>query len=337
MMLSQKIKNKAAELGYTGCGIIPADAFTEYINEIDKRSGLFPQSKEYYDDLRGFGIPPENSKSIIVCTQRYNRFEVPEASKPFYGKMYLFDNRIDYTEEYRANTELKTFLTMLGFNIIEAAVPDRWAGARAGLGKFGRNNFLYDEKHGSFIIIETWIVDKELDYDVLPKNTSLSACNDNCHKCIKACPTNALSGKLLMDMGKCICRVQFDGKDALLEDMREQMGIWLYGCDVCQDVCPVNKSKFVESDEYPLLKEFEELMKPESVLAMDEDTYKNILNPRFWYAGEDSLWLWKCNALRCMINSGDSKYHDIIRQNSTNDDERISAMARWGCGKLGIE
>jgi epoxyqueuosine reductase len=234
------------------------------------------------------------------------------------------------------NTEFEAYLKMLGLNILEATVPVRWAGARAGLGKFGRNNFLYDDKHGSFIIIETWVVDTELEYDKTPGDIYLTTCNDNCHKCIDACPTKALSNKLLMDAGKCICRVQFDKKDALDNDLREQMDVWIYGCDACQDVCPVNKNKFKESVEYPLLPEYEELMKPESILEMDEDTYKNILNPRFWYAGEDNLWLWKCNALRSMINSGDSKYHDLIRQACDGADDRVKEIAKWGCKKLGI-
>jgi len=133
-----------------------------------------------------------------------------------------------------------------------------------------------------------------------------------------------------MDAGKCICRVQFDEEAALRNDMREQMGVWIYGCDACQDVCPVNKDKFTESVEYPLLSEYKEFMKPESIMDMDENTYRNVLNPRFWYAGEDSLWLWKCNALRCMINSGDSRYHSIIKENCDNKNERIREIANWG-------
>ena len=333
IMLSQKIKNKAVQLGYTACGIIQATGFDEYSRELDKRSKLFPGSKGIYDNFRGLASPPEDSKSIIVCTQRLNRYKVPKDMELLYGKMYLFDSRISYTTESRINMEFEAFLKMLGLKIIEGGVPVRWAGAKAGIGKFGRNNFLYDEKHGSYININTWIVDKELDYDNTPEDTNLPACNDNCHKCIEACPTGALSEKMLMDAGKCICRVQFDGNDAL-SDIKEKMGAWLYGCDVCQDVCPVNKNKFTENNEYPLLHEFVEFMKPEAVLSMDEDTYKEILHPRFWYAGEDNLWLWKCNALRSMINSDDKKYHSLIKQNCDNEDERVSGVAKWGCKKL---
>ena len=335
-MLSQKIKSKAKELGYTACGIIPASSFDEYASELDKRSELFPESKKLYDDFRDLSSPPEGSKSIVVCTQRINRYKVPKDSEQFYGKMYLFDNRVSFTDEYRANKEFEFYLKMLGLNIIDGSIPDRWAGARAGIGAFGRNNFLYDAKHGSYIIINTWIVDKVLEYDVTPENIYLSACNDGCHKCIEACPTKALSGKMLMDARKCICNAQFDENEALDTEIRELMGVWFYGCDACQDVCPINKNKFNEDNEYPLLSDCEEFMKPETVLSMDEETYKNVLNPRFWYAGEDYLWLWKCNALRVMINSGDSKYHTLIKESCESKDERIKEMAKWGCNKLGI-
>ena len=335
-MLSEKIKAKAALLGYTACGIIPAVAFDEFLNELEERSILYPESKQYYDDLKRLASLPENSKSIIVCTQRYNRYKVPKDVAPYYGKMYLFDNRVAYTEEHRVNTEFQTYLNLLGINIIRISLPHRWAGARAGLGKFGRNNFLYDDKHGSYIIINTFLVDKELDYDAMPENTRMSACNDNCHKCIEACPTSALCGKFKMDMGKCICHVQFDEEKALSDELKGKLGVWIYGCDACQDVCPANKDKFVELEEYPLLSEFEELMKPERILEMDEDTYKKVLNPRFWYSGEDNLWLWKCNALRSMINSGDRKYYDMIKNSCENKDDRIKDIAKWGCEKLGI-
>ena len=177
-MLSGKIKSKAKDLGYTACGIIPAASFDEFLKEIDKRSELFPNTKEFYDIFRGMSEPPEDAKSIIVCTQRMNRYKLPKDLEPFYGKMYLYDARVSYTDEHRINDEFATFIKMLGMDIIEGSVPDRWAGAKAGIGKFGRNNFLFDENHGSYVVIQTWIVDKELEYDEAPKDIVLSFCNE---------------------------------------------------------------------------------------------------------------------------------------------------------------
>ena len=336
MSTSTEIKRKAKELGYLACGIIPSMVFDEYTKALDDRINSFPESKELYANFYKLAEKNEAAKSIIVTTIRYNKYKVPEKLQGLIGKMYLFDSRLSYSYENRAKLEFETYLKTFGFNILPSNVPVRWAAVKAGLGKFGRNNFIYDPEHGSYIIINTWAIDKELDYDTGDEKSFPSGCNENCQKCVSSCPTAALSGSLSMDMGKCIARHSFSAKDALDEKTRSQMGLWIYGCDVCQDVCPLNKDKFKESKEFPLLSEFEEYLKPENLLTMDENTYLNIVDPRFWYIGKDNIWLWKCNALRHMINSGDPKYHSFIKKHCDDPDPRIKELAQWGSNKLKI-
>ena len=329
-MSTMEIKRKATQLGFLACGIIPSIAFDEYTQSLDDRLKAFPESKELYEPFYGFAAKNEAAKSIIVCTQRYNRYKIPENFNGVIGKMYLFDGRLIYSYEYRAKIEFETYLKTLGVNILPSNIPARWAAAKAGLGKFGRNNFIYDSEHGSYIIINAWAVDKELDYHIIEENSLVSGCNENCRNCIRSCPTGALSDSLSMDMRKCIARHSFSAKDTLEENTRTQMGSWLYGCDLCQDACPLNKDKFTESEEFPLLHEFEEYLRPENILEMDEHTYLEIVNPRFWYIGKDNIWLWKCNALRHMINSGDPKYHRLIKKHCDDSDPRIKELALWG-------
>ena len=323
-------------MGYLACGIIPAHIFDEYTQSLDKRVKSFPKSKGLYEPLYNHARQPDEAKSVIVCTRSFNNYKIPAGLSEFYGKYYLFDGRLEYSQEYRAKSEFTIYLRTLGLKIFKNPVPARLAAAKAGLGKFGRNNFIYDSQHGSNIKIDTWVVDKELEYDVIEGNIYLSACNDGCGKCAKACPTKALSGSFSMDMSRCVTRLANLSKEVPDEETRAQMGTSLYGCDACQDACPLNKDKYVSSEEFPLLAEHEKYMKPESILEMDEDTYKNIVNRRFWYTGEDAHWFWQCNALRCMVNSGDKKYHDLIKQYCNHEDERISGVARWGRRKLGI-
>ena len=335
-MTAKQIKEKALQLGYTSCGIIPAEPFEEYRKSLDERIAAFPQSEEYYKPLYGMVNPPEGSKSIIVCTMGCTQYKIPEVLSKYIGKYYLFDSRLPYSKENRAKEEFETFLKTNRLRILEGWVPDRLAAAKAGVGKFGRNNFIYTAENGSYVCVYTWIVDKVLDYDSAPEDTLAVECAEGCMACVHACPTNALCDGLNMDRGRCIPHVANNTKTLPDAATREQMGLWLYGCDACQDVCPMNARKFTETEEFPLLAQFEEYMQPENILEMDEETYINIVNPRFWYIGEAGLWLWKCNALRIMINDGDKKYHHLIKKYNNHEDLRIREIAQWGCEKLGL-
>ena len=299
-MTEQKIKEKAAKLGYLGCGIIPVNSFEEYTRALDERVKAFPASKELYEPLYSFAKQPDNAKSIIVCTQRFNKYKPVESLKGLVGKCYQYDPRIPYSYEHRAQLEFEAYLKTLGITIIETPVPVRWAAVKAGLGKFGRNNFFYDKDHGSNVWIQSWVIDRELAYDAVSDDIYLSDCNNGCNRCMASCPTKALSDEFTMDMGKCITYL-FSNADAQGDDnLKKKMGKWIYGCDVCQDACPHNKDKYNESEEFPLLQEISEFMTPERILEMDEETYRNVVNPRFWYVGDDGLALWKQNAQRAL-------------------------------------
>ena len=333
---AREIKRKASELGFLGCGIIPTNVFDDYKDYLDKRVKSFPESKQFYERLYDNVRQPENFKTIIVCTQRYNNYKEQEKLKGLVGKCYLFDPRIPYSKENRATVEFEAWLKLLGLNVMQGKTPARLAAAKAGLGKIGRNNFFYDEEHGSYVWIITWVVDKVLEYDDVKENYLLPACNDSCQKCVSSCPTNALLDGFSMNMGKCITQLTCYSKAACAEELRPKMGLWLYGCDECQDACPCNNNKFREQEEYPLLKEHEEYLNPERLLEMDEDSYENVVNPRFWYIGKDNLWLWKCNVLRYMVNAGDKKYHSLVKKYCDHEDQRLKDMAQWGARKLDL-
>ena len=351
-MLSKQIIEKAHEMGFLGCGIIPVDSFKEYTDELQKRAKLFPDSAPLYESMHGAVNFPENAKSIIISTQRFNHYKVPENLKGLYGKVYLFDPRISYSRENRTNLEFETWLKLKGVNIVSRYVPARLAAEKAGLGRFARNNFIYDEKHGSSLWINTWVVSEDLPATANPggEKTAASgtepasdtwlACNDGCRMCIEACPTKALSGDFTMDMGRCITHLICFGKTLPDEKTLSAMGTWIYGCDVCQDACPMNKDKYLapngsQPEGFPLLYDFDGYLLPEQILQMDENTYKNILNPRFWYIGEEGFWLWKINAIRSLANSGDKKHIPLIKTYTSHEDERINKIALWALEKLG--
>jgi len=321
------IKNKAAELGYAGCGIIPPNAFTEYERFLRERVRSFPESRDLYGPMFDFIHPPAECRSIIVCVRGLSKYKVPENLAGRIGRTYLFDNRVPYSDDCRLRAEFKAYLELSGLKILPFTAPSRWAAVKAGLGKFGRNNFIYHPQHGSNVKIEAYPVDKALRYDEAPSDYYLPGCGEGCRKCVAACPTGALAGDYSMDHGKCVTHLTTFACGIPDGETRRKMGCWLYGCDVCQDVCLYNYNAPAGTEDYPLLAEYEEYLKPENIVEMDEETYQRVIFPRFWYAGKDGLWLWKCNALRMMINSGDAKYEAAIEKCRAHGDERLREIA----------
>lgn len=341
LSLSGLIKEKAYEMGYDLCGIISTDRFDEYITYLDERITNFPDSKNLFEDLYDLASPREKAewaKSIVVCIRRYNKYKIPDELNNFIGKLYLFDRRLEYSDEYKGAVMFESYLKDMGMLTYKNGVAARWAAVKAGLGSFGRNNFLYT-KFGSWVGIDTWIVNKELEYG--EPLDSKTACPPNCRRCIDSCPTKALSGPFMMDMGKCVAQLSFFSTEIypaklIPEELRDKMGTWLYGCDICQNVCPMNKNKWEDADNFPGLYEFIKLLKPENIVQMDEKTFQSVLQPRFWYIEKDGLWIWKCNALQAMANSGEPKYEKYIISACDDINENVREMAKWACKKLGL-
>lgn len=170
----------------------------------------------------------------------------------------------------------------------------------------------------------------------MESDNGIQACPENCRRCIESCPTKALSEDYSMDCGICIAQLSFYSSELPSEEIRDKMGTWVYGCDICQDVCPMNKKKWSEEEDFPGLENIEALLSLEKILTMDENTLLEVLHPRFWYISKDRIWLWKCNAIRAMVNSGDNKYHQLIKAACDDNNDKIRTMALWACKRLGI-
>ncbi|BBB89696.1 MAG TPA: 4Fe-4S double cluster binding domain-containing protein [Methylomusa anaerophila] len=334
--LETRIKNKAYELGYDLCGIIKADPIAEYVTALDERIVRYPEYRHLYDDLYEFAYPQDRAawaKSIIVCIRRYGKYKIPEKMSKYIGKLYLFDSRLEYSQEYSNTKAFDSFLKDAGLLMHKDGVAARWAAVKAGLGVFGKNNFIYTQ-FGSWVRINTWIVDKEMEYDE-PANKS-SICPPNCRKCIDACPTQALCEPFMMNRGICVAELSYYPTGLTPAHLRVKMGTWLYGCDVCQNVCPLNKNRWDAGNTFPRVDELAEYITLEKIAEMDEGTFFSIVQPRFSYIKKDGLWIWKCNALRAMVNSNDENYHKYIIKACNDSNENIRNMAIWGRDKLGL-
>jgi epoxyqueuosine reductase len=330
---ASRIKNKAKELGFSFCGVSDASPFEEFIENVEKRINHFPQSQGLYEKLIQYGYPEKSAewaKSIIVCISRYGKFRIPSRLRNLVGKYYLVDGRLPYSVEYAVCQQFETWLQGMGLRTCKDAVTARWSAVRAGIGQFGKNNFIFTS-HGSWIRMHTWIVDQEMEYD----HPSLSiVCPEGCTRCIDVCPTQALEGPLMMNYGDCIARLTYRVSSLPPSGLRAKMRTWLYGCDLCQDVCPLNKNRWEEEGEFPGLDEFSKILTLKNLSEMDDDSFIQTIYPKLWYIEKDKLWLWRCNILRAMANSKNKDYIQYIQPTLKHSNSNIREMAVWAYERL---
>ncbi|MCW3080569.1 tRNA epoxyqueuosine(34) reductase QueG [Segetibacter sp.] len=241
------IKSKCRQLGFDYCGIARAQKLDDDARRLEAwlSKGMHGkmQYMENYFDLRTdpTKLVP-GAKSVITVLINYfphqqQSLEVPKIAKYAYGQ--------DYHEVIRE--KLKQLLLLMkqefgeinGRGFVDSApVLERAWATKSGLGWIGKNGNLLNKQAGSFFFIATLIVDIELSYD---DPFAKDYCG-SCRRCIDACPTDAILENKVVDGSKCISYFTIELKDALLpEHLKSQFSDWMFGCDVCQDVCPWNR------------------------------------------------------------------------------------------------
>lgn len=164
----------------------------------------------------------------------------------------------------------------------------------------------------------------------LKESTHLKNCPTNCNLCIKACPTNSLFEPYMMNRSTCIsCLTTWEGWDLPNEKYNRSMGNWIFGCDVCQDVCPFNKNKWSQENVFPNLEELGKLISLEQVIEMDYYFLREVISQKFWYLSEDDVWKWKTNALNTMLNNYNTGYDRYIDMACYDENENVRKMDFW--------
>jgi epoxyqueuosine reductase len=241
------IKNLASKAGFDYCGIAKAQVLDEDARRLETwlRKGMHGtmQYMENHFDIR---IDPSKlvpgAKSVITLLLNYFPEQQQSSEAPKISK-YAFGN--DYHEVIRS--KLKLFLEQIKEQIGEvhgrgfvdsAPVLERAWAQKAGMGWIGKNGNLINKQNGSFFFIATLIVDLELNYD----DAFIKDYCGTCTKCIDNCPTDAILPGKVIDGSKCISYFTIELKDALIPgNMKGKFDNWMFGCDVCQDICPWNR------------------------------------------------------------------------------------------------
>lgn len=242
---SKIIKSESKRLGFLSCGISKAGFLEEEAPRLENwlnnnMNGQMSYMENHFDKRLNPTLLVDDAKSVISLLLNYYPSELQnedsyKISKYAYGQ--------DYHQVIKE--KLKELLHFIQTEIGEvsgrafvdsAPVLDKAWAAKSGLGWVGKNSNLITQKVGSFYFIAELIIDLELDYDT-PTTDHCGSCT----ACLDACPTEAIVAPYVVDGSKCISYFTIELKDNLPQEMKGKFDDWMFGCDVCQDVCPWNR------------------------------------------------------------------------------------------------
>ena len=246
MNYSQLIKQKAEKFGFQSCGISKAGFLEEEAPRLEhwlknNYHGEMKYMENHFDKRLNPTLLVDGAKSVISLSYNYfpkvkideiNNFKI---SKYAYGEDYH-----EVIKDILKNmvAELQEEIGEFGFRVFVDSAPvleKAWA-RKSGLGWVGKNANLITKKHGSFYFLAEIICDLELEYDLAVTDHCGS-----CRACIDACPTQAIVSDRIVDGSKCISYATIELKNEIPDYFNGKMDDWMFGCDVCQDVCPWNR------------------------------------------------------------------------------------------------
>ena len=246
MNYSQLIKQKAEKFGFQSCGISKAEFLEEEAPRLEawlknNYHGEMKYMENHFDKRLNPTLLVDGAKSVISLSYNYFPKEKIERLENFKISKYAYGE--DYHEVIKEilkemMIELQEEIGEFGFRVFVDSAPvleKAWA-RKSGLGWVGKNANLITKKHGSFYFLAEIICDLDLNYD----SATTDHCG-SCRKCIDACPTQAIVSDKIVDGSKCISYATIELKNEIPDYFEGKMDDWMFGCDVCQDVCPWNR------------------------------------------------------------------------------------------------
>ena len=278
---SQLIKAEALRLGFSTCGIAKADFLEDEAPRLeqwlkDGYHGEMQYMENHFDMRLDPRLLVDGAKSVISLS--YNYFPEQQQNSDSY-KLSKYAYGEDYHHVVKSKLkELHNFIQeeigeIDGRAFVDSApIMERAWAEKSGLGWNGKHSLLIQKELGSYFFLSELILELELEYDI-PFTTDHCG---TCTKCIDACPTEAILPNNTVDGSKCISYFTIELKNEIPNDVKEKMEDWMFGCDICQDVCPWNR--FSTPHQEPLFSPHPELiqMTKRDWEEITEDVFKKV-------------------------------------------------------------
>ena len=250
MTLEEELKSLALEIGFDRVGISSAEPFVrDEAAAVERvRSGLMDGLPWYTEDrVRRMNRPQlllEGARSVISLALSYDTGDPSDDSSVLRGKVARYAWGRDYHSLIKSRTRrfVRELPDIVGGPVRarsfvdDGPMNDRAAAERSGVGWFGKNTNILTPTHGSWVFLAEVVTDLELRPDPPLKKT----CGE-CVRCIPACPTDAIIAPFVIDNRRCISFLTIELRGPIPRELRPLMGDWVFGCDICQEVCPVNR------------------------------------------------------------------------------------------------
>ena len=338
--LEKLVKDYALELGFDLVGISAADPFEDHkrVTLQRLRDGLM-EGLPWFNKARvERGTDPQRllpgARSVISVALSYH-LPANGAPQPLEGRIARYAWGDDYHKVMKKRLKLyvRGLSERLGRHVNarwcvdDGPMLDRAAAQRAGVGWFGKNTNILTSSHGSWVFLGQIVTDLELQPDLpLKKNCG------SCTLCLQACPTGALPAPYVIDNEKCISHQTIENRGDIPVGIRPLMSDWVFGCDICQDVCPVNVKALYTREQAFRKKRFTTLQLLE-MLEMTEDEFRQrFSNSPLKRAKLAGL---KRNACVALGNSHDTSAIPVLTRALVEEEPLVRRHAAWALGQIG--
>jgi epoxyqueuosine reductase len=329
-MRTEDVRRLGEELGLDAVGAARAEAYEETERHIRER-----RARGLFADMRFTMARPEESchpetllpgaRSVISAALCYWRPEAPLGAGEGRLSRYTWDDAYATLRE-----KLDTIGRRLGgeYRVLVDANQhvDREAAARSGVGFYGKNTMLITRRHGSWVVLGTLVTDRDLE-----PTAPLDADCGSCTLCIEACPTHALDEPGTLDATRCLS-YWTQAPAAIPEGYRAELGAQVYGCDICQDVCPWNRGIEKRRTGDPSPPGAEPHVSLVDWLEADDNElakrYDRLFVPR-----NDARWL-KRNALVAAGNVGGGEERAAVEPYLDSEDDVLREHATWALAQM---